>query len=532
MIDIMDRINEREGTRMGSDEILSQPCPCVSPPAPVLIALGIRYEDLTQTAERCGPPSHRFGVSEAVLDPDLSSASVLSVPAPPFDLSSTPGVHGIMAMEVTEEELCPVQQFDRFLLFHIISTYLTCVVFQPWSNGAMEVAEEDEELPYLVTREDNTTEWKLPIDMVFNSGNVVSIVTYSILLIISSVGNITVLIILRRKKTKRSRINLLLMHLAIADLFVTLLMMPLEIGWNFTVAWTASDALCRVMAFFRIFGLYLSSFVLVCISIDRYYAVLKPMALHGVDRRARIMLSVAWVLSIIFSTPQCSTTTAGDILVHQHGAELRQPAFPTTRKIVLFHVEPHSKVSWYVQCVTFHSFPSKAQELAYLVFGMAMMYGIPLLVIIFTYVSILLEIYRRSRQTTTDTFRRSSLGYLGKAKVRTLKMTIIIVLVFIICWTPYYIMCVWYWSDTKSAKKVDQWIQKFLFIFASTNSCMNPIVYGAFNIRRRGAAVSGTTTEGQVRDRLSTFSSTGADHRPSSSIRLVHFHSLQLIKTG
>ncbi|CAG2065717.1 unnamed protein product, partial [Timema podura] len=131
-----------------------------------------------------------------------------------------------------------------------------------------------------------------------------------------------------------------------------------------------------------------------------------------------------------------------------------------------------------------------------------------------------------------DTFRRSSLGYLGKAKVRTLKMTIIIVLVFIICWTPYYIMCVWYWSDIKSAKKVDQWIQKFLFLFASTNSCMNPIVYGAFNIRRRGATVSGTTTEGQVRDRLSTFSSTGADHRPSSSIRLVHFHSLQLIKTG
>nr|CAD7199385.1 unnamed protein product [Timema douglasi] len=290
MIDVMDHINEREGTRVGSDEIWSQPCPCVSPPAPVLIASGIRYEDLTQveieevnphlrggvenhlgkttpsspdrdsnldlpnlssraqhdkrvsqlrhrgrgvfvcvsthahTAERCGPPSHRFGVSEAVLDPDLSSASVLSVPAPPFDLSSTP---------------------------------------------AMEVAEEDEELPYLVTREDNTTEWKLPIDMVFNSGNVVSIVTYSILLIISSVGNITVLIILRRKKTKRSRINLLLMHLAIADLFVTLLMMPLEIGWNFTVSWAASDAMCRVMAFFRIFGLYLSSFVLVCISIDR-----------------------------------------------------------------------------------------------------------------------------------------------------------------------------------------------------------------------------------------------------------------------
>lgn len=46
-------------------------------------------------------------------------------------------------------------------------------------------------------------------------------------------------------------------------------MMPLEIGWSITVSWEAGDAMCRIMAFFRIFGLYLSSFVIVCISIDR-----------------------------------------------------------------------------------------------------------------------------------------------------------------------------------------------------------------------------------------------------------------------
>ncbi|CAG2067734.1 unnamed protein product, partial [Timema podura] len=139
----------------------------------------------------------------------------------------------------------------------------------------------------------------------------------------------------------------------------------------------------------------------------RYYAVLKPMALHGVDRRARIMLTVAWVLSIISSAPQI-------VLFHVEPHSkvswyvqcVTFHSFPSktqelTYLIVLFHVEPHSKVSWYLQCVTFHSFPSKTQELTYLVFGMAMMYGIPLLVIIFTYVSILLEIYRRSRQTTT-----------------------------------------------------------------------------------------------------------------------------------
>jgi gonadotropin-releasing hormone receptor len=50
---------------------------------------------------------------------------------------------------------------------------------------------------------------------------------------------------------------------------VTFLMMPLEIAWNTTVSWRAGDAVCRIMSFFRTFGLYLSSFVIVSISLDR-----------------------------------------------------------------------------------------------------------------------------------------------------------------------------------------------------------------------------------------------------------------------
>ena len=47
-------------------------------------------------------------------------------------------------------------------------------------------------------------------------------------------------------------------------------MMPLEIIWAITVSWWAGDILCRVCSFFRIFGLFLSSNIVVCISIDRY----------------------------------------------------------------------------------------------------------------------------------------------------------------------------------------------------------------------------------------------------------------------
>ena len=47
-------------------------------------------------------------------------------------------------------------------------------------------------------------------------------------------------------------------------------MMPLEIIWAATVSWWAGDFLCRVCSFFRIFGLFLSSNVVMCISIDRW----------------------------------------------------------------------------------------------------------------------------------------------------------------------------------------------------------------------------------------------------------------------
>ncbi|XP_035730524.1 gonadotropin-releasing hormone receptor-like isoform X2 [Vespa mandarinia] len=289
------------------------------------------------------------------------------------------------------------------------------------------------------TRMNSTKDFELPIDMRFNEGHIISIVTYSVLMGISAIGNITVLfLILRSRRSSKSRIYTMLMHLAIADLF-------------------AGDAMCRIMAFFRVFGLYLSSFILVCISMDRYYAVIKPLQLLHVDRRGKIMLTIAWLASIFCSIPQ----------------------------MMVFHLEAHPNITWYSQCITFNAFPTYTHELTYSLFGMVMMYWLPLLVIIYTYTSILLEICRRSKESVEDRIRRSSLVFLSRARIRTLKMTIIIVAVFFVCWTPYYVMSLWYWIDRTSARKVDQRIQKGLFLFACTNSCMNPIVYGIFNIRDR-----------------------------------------------
>ena len=150
-----------------------------------------------------------------------------------------------------------------------------------------------------------TTQTELPLDMQFNSGHVISIVGYSFLFVISSICNCSVMLILiRRYKKTKSRVNLLLIHLAIADLLVTFLYMPTEIGWAATVMWIAGDITCRFFAFFRIFGLFLSSNILICISLDRFYAIVCPLSSGKAIRNMKIMLWTAWIVSILSAAPQ------------------------------------------------------------------------------------------------------------------------------------------------------------------------------------------------------------------------------------
>ena len=76
-----------------------------------------------------------------------------------------------------------------------------------------------------------------------------------------------------------------------------------------TSPWKAGEVACRTFAFFRIFGRYLSGFVVICISVDRAWAVLVPINDRDreTSKRAVVMVSLALVASIASSTPEVRT---------------------------------------------------------------------------------------------------------------------------------------------------------------------------------------------------------------------------------
>ncbi|XP_049766417.1 adipokinetic hormone/corazonin-related peptide receptor variant I-like [Schistocerca cancellata] len=78
----------------------------------------------------------------------------------------------------------------------------------------------------------------------------------------------------------------------------------LQVGWRLTTQWVAGDAACKVFLLLRAFGLYLSSNVLVCVSLDRYFAVLHPLKVNDARRRGKVMLVFAWLIAFACSVPQ------------------------------------------------------------------------------------------------------------------------------------------------------------------------------------------------------------------------------------
>ena len=109
-----------------------------------------------------------------------------------------------------------------------------------------------------------------------------------------------------RIRRRRSTINLLITHLAVADLFVSFFCNVTDAVWTATVQWYAGDVMCKTIKFLQVFGLYLSTYVIVIISIDRCLAILDPISRNKAPARVRTMLTFAWVLSFMFSLPQVS----------------------------------------------------------------------------------------------------------------------------------------------------------------------------------------------------------------------------------
>uniref|UniRef100_A0A452IZ58 Gonadotropin-releasing hormone receptor n=1 Tax=Gopherus agassizii TaxID=38772 RepID=A0A452IZ58_9SAUR len=289
----------------------------------------------------------------------------------------------------------------------------------------------------------------------FSTAAKVRVAITFVLFLSSACFNIAVLWTVTQKYRKRPHIRILIVNLAAADLLVTFVVMPLDAAWNITVQWYAGDLACRALMFLKLVAMYASAFITVVISLDRQAAILHPLSVGDAKKKNKAMLCVAWALSVLLALPQ----------------------------MFVFHAVSRSQPIYFIQCATVGSFQAHWQETLYNMFTFSCLFLLPLLIMVLCYSRILIEISVSSKEVHL----RRSYNNIPRARMRTLKMSIVIVLTFILCWTPYYLLGLWYWFSPEmlSRKKVPPSLSHILFLFGLFNACLDPLIYGLFTMHFR-----------------------------------------------
>ncbi|XP_038585131.1 platelet-activating factor receptor-like [Micropterus salmoides] len=132
-------------------------------------------------------------------------------------------------------------------------------------------------------------------------------VVYGIIFILGLFANLYVLFVLRclREARAMGEIRIYMTNLTIADLlFVCAL--PFWVGYYSRHGnWVYSDFMCRLTGSFFFINTYCSILFLGAISVNRYWAVTRPLDAASSDHRRRgiIVCVVIWVLTMLMAIP-------------------------------------------------------------------------------------------------------------------------------------------------------------------------------------------------------------------------------------
>ncbi|TKS71686.1 Isotocin receptor [Collichthys lucidus] len=291
----------------------------------------------------------------------------------------------------------------------------------------------------------------------------VEVTVLALVLFLALTGNLCVLLAIHTTKHSQSRMYYFMKHLSIADLVVAIFQVLPQLIWDITFRFYGPDILCRLVKYLQVVGMFASTYMLVLMSVDRCLAICQPLrSLHR--RKDRFYVIFSWVLSLLFSVPQ----------------------------MFIFSLrEVGSAGSGVYDC--WGDFVKPWGAKAYITWISLTIYIIPVAILSICYGLISFKIWQNFKLKTRreqcisltpktskgNTLARvSSVKLISKAKITTVKMTFVIVLAYIVCWTPFFSVQMWSAWDPAAPREAMPFIISMLL--ASLNSCCNPWIYMCF----------------------------------------------------
>ncbi|XP_069503711.1 QRFP-like peptide receptor [Ambystoma mexicanum] len=287
---------------------------------------------------------------------------------------------------------------------------------------------------------------------------------YIVAFLVGIVGNVMSIKVLTRKRSSRmtslSATRSLLINLAVCDLMVVCVCMPITVGNLIYKAWVYGDFLCRAVPFIQAVSVSASVLSLTVISVNRYYNVHSPLHARSFFTQRRIYwtIVVVWVLSSSICLPLIFMNKRDEIGVVE-GLPL---VFPICREIW-----PHVRLK---------------QAYNFLLF--CALYCLPVL---FNMVICFLTVRKlwSSANNFKDSVPSGQSLPASRLKVRkkVVKMVVSLVSLFAVSWLPVYLLDIWIdfnIPQTSQEEAPSPWIlqlRPFAQWLGLTNSSLNPICY-------------------------------------------------------
>ncbi|KAI4902108.1 hypothetical protein NFI96_013190, partial [Prochilodus magdalenae] len=297
----------------------------------------------------------------------------------------------------------------------------------------------------------------------------VEVAVLVLVLLLALAGNACVLAavaVAGARKRGASRMHFFMKHLSIADLVVAVFQILPQLIWDITFRFYGPDALCRLVKYLQVVGMFASTYVLVFMSVDRCLAVWRPLHALRRHRAERTYVLASWALSLVLSAPQAFIFSLKEVGggVYDCWVDFEKP--------------------W--------------GEKAYVTWISLTVYIIPVTMLSVCYGLISWKVWQnfrlktgRDRRGTNGAesgagggggagplARVSSVRLISEAKMRTVKMTFVIVLAYIVCWTPFFFVQMWAAWDPLAPKEATAFI--ITMLLGSLNSCCNPWIYMYF----------------------------------------------------
>lgn len=294
--------------------------------------------------------------------------------------------------------------------------------------------------------EQNTTNCSISQVFCPKTGTVaVEIFALVFIFILSSLGNILILVVIKRSRRSEWTTNFFVTGLAISNLLTPFLCVLWTIVWILKGAWILGNVSCKVTFFFHFLNAGVSVGFLACISLDRFYVIVHPLKLKMTRVQTRELIAFVWIFMLCASAPTLiffKTKTTGENM------NFCLNEFGTAERVFIL-----------------------------IFFAVALCF--PSIFTFTVYIRVSVAVIRRNRQASgySNDYRRMAFK-VPRSKVKVLQMLLIQWFVFFACCFPYFVTLV---ARALSAVEVSRSLYMNLLIWSYSNAGLNVVIYAFFN---------------------------------------------------